>query len=129
MSGRLWKQGRIVRYYLHRWPSQESMKRARARVRALTGRSRVGMELEDVIHGLNLFLFLRGGDNYFRTGNAATKFRQLNRSVAWRHYRLLSRSGAATCGPAARWTEDWFHDPGLHRLRGTIPEGGVTMSR
>ena len=34
--------GEIVRYYLHRWPSQRSMKRARARVKALTGRSQVG---------------------------------------------------------------------------------------
>jgi RNA-directed DNA polymerase len=45
MSGRLWEQQRIVRYYLHRWPSQRSMKRARARVKALTDRRRVGMEL------------------------------------------------------------------------------------
>ena len=43
MSGRLWEQQRIVRYYLHRWPSQRSMKRARLRVKALTGRSRVGI--------------------------------------------------------------------------------------
>jgi RNA-directed DNA polymerase len=36
MSGRLWEQRRIIRYYLHRWPSVRSMKRARARVKALT---------------------------------------------------------------------------------------------
>ena len=29
MSGRLWEQKRIVRYYLHRWPSQAAMKRLR----------------------------------------------------------------------------------------------------
>ena len=29
MSGRLWEQKRIVRYYLHRWPSQRAMKRLR----------------------------------------------------------------------------------------------------
>ena len=69
----LWEQKRIVRYYLHRWPSQRSMKRARQRVKALTGRSRVGMELKDVIGALNLFL--RGWGNYFRTGNAHNKFR------------------------------------------------------
>ena len=43
MSGRLWEQRGIVRYYLHRWPSPRAMKRARLRVKALTGRSRVGM--------------------------------------------------------------------------------------
>jgi RNA-directed DNA polymerase len=62
MSGRLWEQQRIIRYYLHRWPSARSMKRARARVKALTGRSQVGEELEDVIGRLNLFL--RGWGNY-----------------------------------------------------------------
>ena len=72
MSGKLWEQRRIVRYYLHRWPSQRSMKRARARIKALTGRSQVGMELPVVIERLNLFL--RGWGNYFRTGNAADKF-------------------------------------------------------
>ena len=25
MSGRLWEQKRIVRYYLHRWPSKRAM--------------------------------------------------------------------------------------------------------
>src|SRR5688572_33331936 len=87
MSGRLWEQKRIVRYYLHRWPSARSMKRARARIRDLTDRRRVGMRLEDVIGLLNLFL--RGWGGYFRTGNAAQKFRQLDRHVAWRLKRLL----------------------------------------
>ena len=34
MSGRLWEQQRIVRYYLHRWPSQAAMIRLRDKVRA-----------------------------------------------------------------------------------------------
>src|SRR3984893_2742209 len=120
MSGRLWEQRRIVVYYLHRWPSVRSMKRARARVKALTGRSRVGMELKDVIERLNLFL--RGWGNYFRTGNAAVKFRQLDYYVAWRLHRLLvkKRGRNLGAGQAGRWTEAWFHDQGLHMLRGTI---------
>jgi retron-type reverse transcriptase len=36
MSGRLWEQKRMRRYYLHRWPSQRAMKRVRQRVRELT---------------------------------------------------------------------------------------------
>jgi RNA-directed DNA polymerase len=120
MSGRLWEQKRIVRYYLHRWPSQRSMKRARARIRDLTSRKRVGLELEDVIGGLNLFL--RGWGNYFRTGNAHQKFRALDRHVAWRLKRLLikKRGRNLRAGQAARWTEAWFHDQGLHKLMGTI---------
>jgi RNA-directed DNA polymerase len=120
MSGRLWEQKRIIRYYLHRWPSARSMKRARQRVKVLTGRSRVGIDLEVVIGELNQFL--RGWGNYFRTGNAANKFRQLDHHVAWRLKRLLikKRGRNLRAGQAAKWTEDWFNQQGLHRLRGTI---------
>ena len=120
MSGRLWEQRSIIRYYLHRWPSQRSMKRARQRVKALTGRSRVGMELEDVIYDLNLFL--RGWGNYFRTGNAANKFVSMDRHVAWRLKRLLikKRGRNLRAGQADCWTRTWFHDQGLHKLMGTI---------
>jgi RNA-directed DNA polymerase len=62
MSGRLWEQQRIILYYLRRWPSQRSMKRAYQRVKDLTGRSRVGIELKETIAALNLFL--RGWGNY-----------------------------------------------------------------
>jgi len=120
MSGKLWEQKRIVRYYLHRWPSVRSMKRARARVKALTGRSQVGQQLEDVIRRLNLFL--RGWGNYFRTGNAAIKFVSLDRYVWWRLFRLLckKRGRNLRAGQADRWTSAWFHDQGLHKLMGTI---------
>lgn len=119
VSGRLLERG-IRRYYLHRWPSARSMKRARQRVRDLTSRSRVGMELRDVIGALNRFL--RGWGNYFRTGNASDKFRQLDRHVAWRLRRLLvkKRGRNLRAGQADRWTEAWFHDQGLHKLLGTI---------
>jgi RNA-directed DNA polymerase len=120
MSGRLWEQRRIVRYYLHRWPSQWSMKRVRARIKALTGRNMVGMELEVVIGRLNLFL--RGWGNYFRTGNASDKFVQIDRHVVWRLKRLLikKRGRNLRAGQADRWTPAWFHDQGLHQLMGTI---------
>jgi RNA-directed DNA polymerase len=120
MSGRLWEDKRIIRYYLHRWPSQRSMQRARARVKALTGRNRVGRELEDVIGDLNPFL--RGWGNYFRTGNAATKFIEMDRYVTWRLRRLLikKRGRNLRAGQADRWHRTWFHDQGLHKLMGTI---------
>jgi RNA-directed DNA polymerase len=120
MSGRLWEQKRVVRYYLHRWPSARSMKRARARIKALTSRSRVGIDLPETIRELNLFL--RGWGNYFRTGNAADKFVQLDRHVTWRLKRLLikKRGRNLRAGQAGRWTPAWFHDQGLHKLSGTI---------
>jgi hypothetical protein len=58
MSGRLWEQKRIVRYYLHRWPSQRAMKRLREKVHARTGRNRVGEDIRVVIAALNPLLGL-----------------------------------------------------------------------
>lgn len=120
MSGRLWEQKRIVRYYLHRWPSQTAMARLRAKVRDRTGRNRVGFDIRDVIAGLNPVL--RGWGNYFRTGNAADKFVQVDRYVWWRLFRLMvkKRGRNLRAGQAEQWTEEWFNGHGLHRLRGTI---------
>lgn len=120
MSGRLWEQKRIVRYYLHRWPSQTAMARLRAKVRDRTGGNRVGLDIRDVIADLNPIL--RGWGNYFRTGNAAKKFRQIDRYVRWRLFRLMvqKRGRNLRAGQADQWTEEWFNGHGLHRLRGTI---------
>ena len=120
MSGRLWEQRRIVRYYLHRWPSARSMKRLREKVRARTGRNRAGADIRDVIAVLNPLL--RGWGNYFRTGNAAAKFRQADRYVLMRLHGLMvkKRGRNLHAGQAQAWTEEWFNGHGLHRLRGTI---------
>ena len=120
MSGRLWAQRRIVRYYLHRWPSQTAMARLRDKVLTRTGRNRVGVDIRDVIAELNPIL--RGWGNYFRTGNAAEKFRQVDKYVVWRLFRLMvkKRGRNLRAGQAGRWNEEWFNGHGLHRLRGTI---------
>jgi RNA-directed DNA polymerase len=120
MSGRLWDKKRIIRYYLHRWPSQRSMQRVRAKIKALTSRSRVGMRLPDTIRALNSLL--RGWGAYFRTGNAGIKFISLDRYVVRRLKRLLitQRGGNLRAGQASIWTPDWFHDQGLYQLLGTI---------
>src|SRR5690625_3676774 len=120
MSGRLWEQKRIVRYYLHRWPSQRAMARLREKVRDRTGRNRVGTDIRIVIAELNPIL--RGWGNYFRTGNAADKFRQIDWYVTMRLFRLMvkKRGRNLRAGQTDQWTEEWFNGHGLHRLRGTI---------
>jgi RNA-directed DNA polymerase len=120
MSGRLWEQKRVVRYYLHRWPSQRAMKRLRDTVRVRTGRTRVGADIRDVVADLNPIL--RGWGNYFRTGNAAAKFVQIDRYVVWRLKRLLikKRGRNLRAGQADQWTPEWFHGHGLHQMSGTI---------
>jgi RNA-directed DNA polymerase len=121
MSGRLWEQKRVKRYYLHRWPSQRAMKRLREKVKARTGRDRVGVrDIRAVIDVLNPIL--RGWGNYFRTGNAAIKFTQVDDYVVRRLRSLMikKRGRNLRAGQAERWTEDWFNGLGLYRLRGTI---------
>ena len=126
VSGRMLERG-VRRYYLHRWPSARAMNRLRARVKALTDRRRrAGIkDIREVIVELNPIL--RGWGNYFRTGNAADKFRVIDRHVAWRLRRLLiKRKGRnLRAGQAERWTEDWFVSLGLHRLRGTNRYPGI----
>jgi RNA-directed DNA polymerase len=120
MSGRLWEQKRIVRYYLHRWPSQRAMNRLREKIRDRTGRNRVGQDIRVVIADINPIL--RGWGNYFRTGNAARKFGEVDDYVVFRLRRLMIKKRGRNLrgGQAATWTEDWFNGHGLHRLRGTI---------
>ncbi|MEX2618747.1 MAG: group II intron reverse transcriptase/maturase [Egibacteraceae bacterium] len=125
MSGRLWEQKRRRVYYLHRWPAQRSMKRARAKIKALTGRNRCHQDIREIIAMINPIL--RGWGNYFRTGNAARKFNQLDRYVAWRLRRLMVKRYGRNlhAGRADAWTREWFEAHGLHRLRGTVRYPGA----
>jgi RNA-directed DNA polymerase len=126
VSGRLLERG-IRRYYLHRWPSPRAMKRIRARIRALTDRRRrAGMkDIREVIADLNPVL--RGWGNYFRTGNAAKKFVQIDDYVRSRLRHLLIKRKGRHLRPSdtAGWTRDWFWGLGLYRLMGTIRYPGT----
>lgn len=124
MSGPLWERG-IRRYYLHRWPSQRSMKSVRQKIKALTGRRSIHRDIRDVIAELNPIL--RGWGNYFRTGNAAKLFNQLDWYVVWRLKRLLIKRYGRNLhnGRADAWTRDWFEAHGLYRLRGTVRYPGA----
>ncbi|HET7745770.1 MAG TPA: group II intron reverse transcriptase/maturase [Vicinamibacteria bacterium] len=121
MSGRIWEREHKRVYFLQRWPSRRSMKRIRQRVKEQTGRDRCGVkDVRVVIDGLNPVL--RGWGNYFRTGNAALKFNQVDTYV-WRrlHGFLVKRKGRhLRAGEAQHWDRDFFWRLGLHRLRGTV---------
>jgi group II intron reverse transcriptase/maturase len=115
--------------YLFRWPSTRAMNAVRTRVRDLTDRRRrAGMkDIREVIRDLNPVL--RGWGNYFRTGNASLKFRQIDRYVEARLVRLLERRGGKRRKAFRR--SEWPHerfvaDHGLYQLLGTIRyPGGV----
>lgn len=119
LSGRLWEQKRQRLYFLQRWPSQRSMQRTCQRVRELTQRSRCHADIREVIANLNPIL--RGWGQYFRTGNAAIRFIQLDFYV-WRRLlalRLARKGRHLQPGEALCWTREYFESLGLYRLRGT----------
>ena len=120
LSGRLWEEQRKRRYFLQRWPSQRSMQRIRQRVKELTPRSRCHADLRTIIADLNPVL--RGWGQYFRTGNAATRFIQLD-SYVWRRLRSLRRKRKGRhllADEVLCWTREYFESLGLYRLRGTL---------
>jgi RNA-directed DNA polymerase len=120
LSGKLLEEKGERLYFLQRWPSPRSMQRIRQRVKELTPRSRCHADIRDVISDLNPII--RGWGNYFRTGNAAARFNQVD-SYVWQRLRTLrvKRKGRnLRPGEADKWTRDYFHNLGLHRLRGTV---------
>jgi group II intron reverse transcriptase/maturase len=119
-SGHVWMKARKRVYFLHRWPSARSMKRIRQRVKDLTPKSRCHEDLRDLIAELNPVL--RGWGQYFRTGNAADKFVEIDRYVSWRLRRMrIKRQGRhLRAGEAQRWTPAYFYAFGLHKLCGTV---------
>ena len=119
VSGRMLEQG-VRRYYLQRWPSQRAMKRIRGKIKAKTGRGRAGQDIREVIADLNPIL--RGWGNYFRTGNAAIKFNQIDGYVVGRLRGLMVKRYGRNlkAGQASTWTREWFEAHGLYRLRGTV---------
>jgi group II intron reverse transcriptase/maturase len=120
MSGVLWERKRQRVYFLNRWPSRSAMKRVRARVKELTSRRRCHEDIRAVIADVNPVL--RGWGNYFRTGNAAKKFNQIDEYVWWRlrHLRMKRKGRNLKPGDTAKWTREAFWNLGLHRLRGTV---------
>jgi hypothetical protein len=76
-----------------RWPSRQAMQRARDRVREITDRRRLLLDVDEVVQDLNGFL--HGWAGYYRYGNSARQFNKislyalnrLSRFVAKRHKR------------------------------------------
>ena len=79
--------------FLARWPSRQATQHARNRIRELTDRSRLLVDVGTIVQQVNRFL--RGWAGYFRYGNSARAFdkitqhalNRLARFVAKRHKR------------------------------------------
>jgi group II intron reverse transcriptase/maturase len=64
------------RWYLQKWPSPRAMASVKAKVHARTERRHARLPLEWAVEDLNRVL--RGWGNYFRYGNSARKFAQID---------------------------------------------------
>ena len=120
MSGRIWEQEGKRVYFLHRWPSTTSVQRVKQRVKELAPNAACHRDLRETIAKINPVI--RGWGGYFATGNASTKFNQVD-SYVWMRLRKLMRRRKGRnlrAGEMNRWTREAFHKLGLHKLLGTV---------
>lgn len=110
---------RADRWFLYRWPSQRSMRRARERIHEITSPRWVRFKRSEVLDRLSRFL--RGWGAYFRSGNATRKFCVLDAYVRRRLVAMEHRRRGLNQG---RWRHrfryDWYQSLPLYRLPGTI---------
>ena len=116
------------KWYLQRWPSTRALNRIRAAIRALTARCWAGQPIQAAVERLNPVL--RGWGNYFRHGNSARKFAQIDSYV---HERLAilarnkhQRSGR---GWATEYNVAWFQRLGVYTLTGSVRYGSANAAR
>jgi hypothetical protein len=116
------------KFYMQRWPSAKAMNSIRAKIRALTDRRFTEMTIASVVDRLNPVL--RGWGNYFRAGNSARKFNQIDSYV---HERLaiLACNKHQLSGRKwdSRFNGEWFRRLGVHTLGGTVNYGTAHASR
>jgi group II intron reverse transcriptase/maturase len=116
------------KFYLQRWPSAQAMSSIRAKIRALTTRCYTEMALSAVVDRLNPVL--RGWGNYFRAGNSARKFNQIDSYV---HERLAILAANKHQRSGRRWATEynvaWFQRLGVHTLNGSVRYGSANASR
>ena len=115
-------------WYLQRWPSARAMNTIRAKVKHGTRRGLVGTDLKIVVEYLNPVL--RGWANYFRAGNSARKFGQVD---SYLHERLAilasAKHGRSGRNWASHYNGDWFRRLGVYTLTGTVRYGTAHASR
>ena len=105
------------RHYLNTWPSDRAMASIRAKVRQRTPRSYAVRELEHVVDELNPVL--RGWGAYFRYGNSARRFAQLDSYVRERLAIFASiKHGRHGRNWQRHYTWAWATRLGIYRLSG-----------
>jgi RNA-directed DNA polymerase len=93
------KSGKLLPYI---WASPKSMMNIRHKIHFITERKRLSNTPDEVIKFLNMVI--RGWRNYFRIGNCALKFQQLDRYIRYR----LEQWVWAKLGSRGQWNEIAF---------------------
>jgi len=107
------------RWYLQKWPSRRAMASIRGKIRERTDRRFTRLPLEDAVEDLNRVI--RGWGNYFRYGNSAKKFAQID---SYAHERLAilasAKHGLQGRNWVSRFNYEWGNRIGLYRLTGRV---------
>lgn len=114
------KSYKYKRYYTQKWPSVKAMNNIRVKIRDFLGRrSTLPWSLENVVKKLNPIL--RGWMNYFRFGNSAKKFAQIDEYVRERLALWWSKKHGKS---GRRWTTGFsyakYKHCGVQVLSGNI---------
>jgi RNA-directed DNA polymerase len=117
------------RYYLQRWPATRAMNSIRAKLREATDRRFVGHCLAWIVANLNRVL--RGWGAYFRHGNSARKFADIDSYV---HERLaifasIKHGLRYHRNWTRRFTWAWLRGLGVYRLSGRVRSGAAHALR
>jgi RNA-directed DNA polymerase len=105
--------------YFQCWPSRRAMQRVRDRIKAITApRHRLPEPIEPIVAEVNGVV--RGWGAYFRVGNAARKFHDVDSYVYMRLKRFLVKKTRG--GWRHRKRDIWalFEKLGVYRLQGTV---------
>ena len=112
-----WKQR--GHWYLHKWPSRRAMASIKAKIRDRTDRRFARLPLEYAVENVNHVV--RGWGNYFRYGNSADKFGEIDGYVRERLAILASaKHGLQGRNWVSRFDYEWTTKLGVYRLSGTV---------
>jgi RNA-directed DNA polymerase len=107
--------------YCHRWPSRRAMASIRAKIKAITApRYRLKEPVDALVQELNPVL--RGWGNYFRWGNSAKQFSQIDGYVYSRLvlFDMKKRQKRGRWRMRRKYTNHWYPRLGVSRLAGSI---------